>query len=70
MKSSWSFVIVAGGKGLRLGGTPQSAPFAWRFPPLDLEALRCAQVLSTQVNSPKLVLVVPSGQEESSIDPF
>ncbi|QTX31208.1 2-C-methyl-D-erythritol 2,4-cyclodiphosphate synthase [Aminithiophilus ramosus] len=63
MKSSWSFVIVAGGKGLRLGGTPKQLRLLGGSP-LWTWSARCAQVLFDAGEIAELVLVVPSGQEE------
>lgn len=63
MRPSWSFVIVAGGKGLRLGGTPKQLR-SLGGSPLWTWSARCAQVLFDAGEITDLVLVVPAGQEE------
>ena len=64
MRGRWSFLVVAGGKGLRLGGTAKQLRLLGGTP-LWTWSARCAQVLFDAGEIIELILVVPAGQEEA-----
>lgn len=63
MTRQWSFIIVAGGKGSRLGGKPKQIRLLGGTP-LWTWSARCAQVLFNGGHIRELLLVVPEGMEQ------